>query len=283
MRKDDLKKTIIEIISSEELHGYEVQKQLTSKGLRLNISYLYRVLAEMQRDGYLEKRLMKSAFGPEKKVYRLGEKGSAELDQELKNAVKIIHKKYIEYLGKLPPEKSAIRKLRRLLDAQVSGDRKILVVAPRVFYDWMISAPCSKFREGKIYLIKPPSEKVNVESANLSILDGTAENILLKDNFVNAVRVHGEPRNIHKAVEELHRVLRKDGSLALIVPYSHPQKDDSPLTMGEFVEKVEHEFSEEDRTQLDFTATASLLSRLFLRVRNYRIAHLAILVAHGKK
>jgi PadR family transcriptional regulator PadR len=283
MHKDDLKKTIVEILSSEEMHGYEVQKQLTSKGLRPNISYLYRVLAEMEREGYIEHRLAKSTFGPEKKVYRLGDKGSAELDQELKNAVKIIHKKYIEYLGKLPPEKSAIRKLQRLLDAHVGGDHKILVVAPRVFYDWMISAPCSKFKEGKIYLIKPSSVNVDMESANLSILDATAENILLKDNLVDAVRVHGEPKNIHKAVEEFHRVLRKDGSLTLIVPYSRPQKDDSPLTMGEFVEKVEHEVSEEDKTELDFTAIASLLSHLFQRVRNYRIAHLAILVADGKK
>jgi len=283
MRKDDLKKTIVEILSSEEMHGYEVQKLLTSRGLRLGISYLYRVLAEMERGGYLESRRVKSTFGPEKKVYRLGEKGSAELDQELKNAVKIIHSKYFEYLGKLPPEKSAIRKLQRLLDAQVGGDHKILVVAPRVFYDWMISPLCSKFKEGRIYLIKPPSVKVNIESANLVILDATAENIILKDNFIDAVRVHGEPKNIRRATEEFHRVLRKDGSLAFIVPYSRPQRDDYPLTLGEFVEKVEHEVSEEDKTELDLTVVASLLSRYFQRVRNDRIAHLAIFVADGKK
>lgn len=283
MRKDDLKKTIIQILSSEEMHGYEVQKQLASRGTRSNISYIYRLLAEMKRQGYLEEMRVKSAFGPEKKVYRLSKKGSAELDQELKNAVKIIHKKYIEYLGKLPPEKSAIRKLQSLLDAQVGGDHKILVVAPRVFYDWMISPLCSTFKDGKIYLVKPPSAKVNLESANLLILDATPENILLKDNFVDSVRVHGEPENIHKALEEFHRVLRKDGSLALIVPYSHPQRDDYPLTMGEFVEKVEHQVSEEDKTQLDLTATLSLFSRYFVRVQNHRIAHLAILIADGKK
>ena len=283
MHKDDLKKMIVEILSSKEMHGYEVQKQLTSKGLKLNISYLYRVLAEMERDGYIEHMLAKSTFGPEKKVYRLGEKGSAELDQELKNAVKIIHKKYIEYLEKLPPEKSVIRKLYGLLDAQIGGNQKILLVAPRIFYDWMVSPLCSTFKDGKIYLVKPPSAKVNVESANLQILDATPENILLKDNFVDAVRVHGEPENIHKAVEEFHRVLTKDGSLSLIIPYSQPQKEDHALTMGEFVEKVEHQVSEEDKTQLDFTATASLLSRYFMKVTTHRIAHLAILVAHGKK
>jgi hypothetical protein len=53
--------------------------------------------------------------------------------------------------------------------------------------------------------------------------------------------------------------------------------------MGEFVEKVEHQVSEEDKTQLDLTATASLLSRYFTKVKMHRIAHLAILLAHGKK
>jgi hypothetical protein len=53
--------------------------------------------------------------------------------------------------------------------------------------------------------------------------------------------------------------------------------------MGEFVEKVEHEVLEEDKTKLDFTTTASLLSRYFRTVKRYRIAHLAIFVSKGKK
>lgn len=53
--------------------------------------------------------------------------------------------------------------------------------------------------------------------------------------------------------------------------------------MGEFVEKVEHEVSEAEETQLDYTAIMSLMSRYFCRVKHYRIAHLAILVAEGKK
>jgi PadR family transcriptional regulator PadR len=113
MHKDDLKKTIVELLSTAEMHGYEVQKQLASRGFRLNISYLYRVLAEMETDGYLEGTRMKSALGPERKVYRLGKKGTNQLDQELKEAVKTIHVKYMQYLAKLPPEKSAIRKLQR--------------------------------------------------------------------------------------------------------------------------------------------------------------------------
>jgi DNA-binding PadR family transcriptional regulator len=38
MHKDDLKKTIVEMLNTAEMHGYEVQKQLASRGFRPNIS-----------------------------------------------------------------------------------------------------------------------------------------------------------------------------------------------------------------------------------------------------
>jgi hypothetical protein len=225
---------------------------------------------------------MKSALGPERKVYRLGKKGTEKLDQELKEAVKTIHVKYMQYLAKLPPEKSAIRKLQRLLDSQVSRGDTILVVAPKVFYDWMISSLGNVLGDGKIYLIKPQSVKPSIECANFIVLDTPVENISLKDNFVNAVRVHGEPENVRQAMKELHRILRKDGSLAFIVSYFHLNKDNYPLTMGEFVEKVEHEVLEENKTKLDYASAESLLSRYFRKVKCHRLAHLAIFVAKGK-
>jgi PadR family transcriptional regulator PadR len=282
MHKDDLKKTIMEMLGTAEIHGYEVQRKLASRGFRTNISYLYRVLGEMETEGYLEGTRMKSALGPERKVYRLGKKGSEKLDQELKEAVKAIHVKYMQYLSKLPPEQSAIRKLQSLLDSQVDRGDTILVVAPKVFYDWMISSLGNVVEDGKIYLVKLRSVKLSVECANLIVLDAPVENIPLKDNFVDAVRVHGEPENVRRCVKELHRILKKDGSLAFIVPYYQPQKGNYPLTMGEFVEKVEHEVSGEDKTQLDYASTESLLSRYFRKVEQHRIAHLAIFVAKSK-
>src|SRR4030065_388649 len=139
MHKDDLKKAIVELVSTAEMHGYEIQKQLASKGFRLHLSYLYGVVSEMEQEGYLVGSQVKSTFGPEKKVFRLGKKGSEKLDRELKEAVKAIHVRYMDYLAKLPPEKSIIRKLQRLLDVQVGRQDKILVIAPKTFYNWMIA------------------------------------------------------------------------------------------------------------------------------------------------
>jgi len=282
MRKEDLKKKIIEMLNRSELHGYEAHKQMASIGFKLHISYLYRVLAEMEKEGYLESNPMKSTLGPERKVYRLGEKGWEELDQTLREAVRTIHVRYMDYLAKLSPQNSILRRLQRLLDVHMAKSEKILVVAPKVFYDWMIAPLCNRLKKGTVYLIKPKSTKLDVEFENLVVLDTPPGNILLKDNFVDAVRVHGEPEDFHEAVKEFHRILKKDGSLALIIPYFHSYKDNYPLTFAEFVEKVEHEISEEDKNKLDYETTKLLLSHLFRKVKYYRLTHLAIFVTKGK-
>jgi DNA-binding PadR family transcriptional regulator len=281
MRKDDLKRAIARTLSTREMHGYEIQKELVTEEVRPNLSYLYRVLAEMEREGYIKGSLLKSALGPRKRVYRLGKKGLSELDQVLKEAVNIVHAKYLEYLTKLPPEKSAIKRLQLLLDKNSAGNR-ILVVAPRVYYDWMISPLCDKFKQGKIYLIKQQSCATNLKLENLTILDSSVENILLRDNFVEDIRVHGDPGDTSRALKEIHRVLTKDGTLAFIVPYVHSRGDGSPLTLGEFVEKVEHDVSGE-KSNLEYTVAMSLLSRYFRNVKHYRLAHLIVFVAKGKR
>lgn len=283
MRKDDLKKQIIEMVNSAEMHGYEVQKKLALKGVRLNLGYLYRVLAEMEKEGYLEGSRVKSVLGPEKKVYRLGAKGSGELDEELKQAVGVIHDRYIEYLQKLPAQKSVIRKLQQLLDTHAGEGTRILIATPKVFYDWMITPLCRKKGGAEVYLLKPKSVKVSLECDRLVLLDTKMESILLRDNFVDAIRVHGEPENVNKAVEEFHRILRKNGHLAMVFPYFHSLREDYPITVGEFVEKVEHEISKEDKTTLDYATMKTLLAHYFRKVKHYRLAHLTVLIASSKK
>ena len=281
-RKEDFQKLILGILDKEETHGYEINEQLTSRGVKPHLSYLYRVLADMEKNGYIESSKVKSNFGPDKKIYRIGKKGAEELDQELKKAVLIIHSRYVEYLQKLPPQESVLQKLQLLLDANCGRGKEILVIAPKVFYDWMVSKPCEKFKEGNIYLVKPSSAKLNVECSNLRLLDTPAEKLFLRDNFIDTLRVHGEPENLREALKEFHRVLKTDGTLILIVPYFQIYKEQSPLTMGEFVEKVEHEQLEERKPRLDHTNIVPMLLHYFRKVNTHRLAHLEIFIAKDK-
>lgn len=283
MHKNGLKKTIIDLLNVTEMHGYAIQKQLIEKGIQLHLSYIYRILAEMEKDGYISKKQVKSASGPNKKIYVLCSKGLETLDQEFAKAIKTIHSRYIEYLSKLPFEKSTIQELHSLLNKRVKKeDAKILVVAPRSFYDWLVSPLCDTFKRGNIYLIKPASAKMLKPHDNLILLDTSSENILLKDGFVDFVRLHGEPENIDATLKELQRVLKKNGSLALIIPYYYSHADDQFLTIGEYVEKMEHDLSGKGKTMLDHNTAKTKLSRYFRRIEEYRLAHLSIFIAYDK-
>lgn len=282
MRKEDLQKLILDILDKEETHGYEINEQLASRGIKPHLSYLYKVLADLEKEGYIESSKVKSNLGPEKKIYRLRKKGSQELDQELKKAVSTIHYKYMEYLEKLPPHEGTLHKLQLLLDANCGRGKEILVVAPKVFYDWMVSKLCERFKEGNVYLVKPKSIKVNVEYSNLKLIDTPAEKLFLKDNFVDTLRAHGNPENFQRELEEFHRVLKTDGTLALIIPYFRVYNENSPLTLGEFVEKVEHERTKEGESRLEYINIEPMLLRYFRKVKSHRLAHLAIFVAKEK-
>jgi SAM-dependent methyltransferase len=191
----------------------------------------------------------------------------------------------MDFLSKLPPEKSTIQELHRILDTQVKKqDARALVVTPSSFYDWIVSPLCEVLKKGKIYLIKSPGGQKPLMHDNLILLDSAAEELAFKDNFFDFVRLHGEPQDVDSTLRELHRVLKKDGSLALIVPY-YKQLEDSPyLTIGEYVEKMEHQFSESDTrtTRLDYHNAKSVLSYYFHTLEEHRLAHLVIFIAHHK-
>lgn len=284
MNKDELKKNIVNLLSNSDMHGYKIQKRLEAKGTKLHLSYIYRILAEMEQEGFIGKKNVKSSFGPNKKIYFLRPKGSKTLDLELARAIKTIHSRYMRYLSSLPPEKSAILELHRLLNKQVKKeDANFLVVAPRSFYDWIISPLCETFKKGKIYLIKSASVEVPTKYANLVVLDSSVEDIFLKDDFVDVVRVHGEPENMDLALKELCRVLKKKGSLAMVLPYYRFREDRPFLTIGEYVEKMEHALSRKSDESLDHDAAKSKLSDYFQRVEDLRLAHLSVFFAYDKK
>jgi len=70
LRTEDLKKIILKTFRRREFYGYEAYKKLKSKDIKIEISRLYRVLNEMQREGLLDNRWERSQLGPRRRVYR---------------------------------------------------------------------------------------------------------------------------------------------------------------------------------------------------------------------
>lgn len=199
----------------------------------------------MLKEGYLEGRWGRSRLGPKKRMYRLDKKGEEELKGILSEAIETVHDFYREYLLSLPPKANVFIKMCKLLTTKLKEQSKIAYVtsAYSVMHERLISTLHNKLPEGKIYFIKPHSMTVVLNLSNLMFLDGDYNSIPLKDEYVDLLVVTKVPEKdvMESTLREAYRVLKKDGTLAILTPAVLVHKYKDPMTIGNFVEKYEHE------------------------------------------
>jgi PadR family transcriptional regulator PadR len=248
MRTADLKNLILKLFPHQEFYGYDVHKVLTSEGVELEISRLYRVLKIMLNEKLLESRWTKSRAGPQKRMYRLSDKGRDALNDIFLDAVKTVHSYYGLYLFQLLPKINVFAQIYQLLTNELNGD-EILVFITRDFtpiHEMIIQTLHRNIPQGKIYLITPDEVDVDLNLANLLFLDGNYHNIPLKTDYVDCMIVIDLPKQeeLNHALQEWHRVLTPHGTLAILTPTVLIEHYDDPLTIGDFIEKHEHEIIE---------------------------------------
>jgi len=282
MKTEDLRRIILKVFGGREFYGYEVHKKLASQGVRVEISRLYRILNEMLKDKLLESRWEKSRLGPKKRVYRLGEKGRKKLDGILQDAIRTIHAFYEEYLLNLPAEVSVFESVCRYFTRELRGQGNVAYVTPSysVMHARMICNLQNRDPQGKIYLVKPRSVPVDPCPDNLTLLEGTYENIPLKNGYIDLLVIIDTPQKnlLETALREWCRVLRADGALAILIPAVFLQEYEDPLTIGNFIEKYEH-----DTVKIGEHADGKYLRRLlrdfFQKIEDRKIVHMALFLA----
>ncbi|MGD0804613.1 MAG: helix-turn-helix transcriptional regulator [Candidatus Bathyarchaeia archaeon] len=286
MKTDDLKRIILIMFKGNDLHGYEVHKRLESQSVEVEMSRLYRILNEMLKDGLLESLWQKSQIGPKKRVYRLGKNGEKELDNILEDAIETIHIFYSEYLLNLPPEASVFNHIGSYITEKLKNIVNIVYFTP--IYSTIIEKSLLSLRSsaplGNIHLVKPRSVETNLQLDNLSILDGEYWDIPLKEGYADLEVITYLPKSdsIQAAMREWCRVLKKSGTLAILIPTVNINNYEDPLTIGDFVEKHERENIRE-KEYADKKTTLALLRDCFENVEEKNIVHMTVLRASGKK
>ena len=286
MRTEDLKRTILKTFRGNEFYGYEVHKKLAIQGPKVEMSRLYRVLNEMLKEGYLESSWVKSDVGPKKRVYRLGRKGREELDRILLESIETVHEYYREYLLSLPPETSVFEGICRPLTNQLKGQGNIAYVSPKysVMQQRIIQTLQSKVHRGRIYFVSPGSMTAELPTHllvldTLFLLDGNYDSIPLKEGYVDLLFVIDLPQKDHleASLDEWLRVLKPSGTLAILTPTALAHKKD-PLSIGDFIERYEHEALEK-RKLVDREFVEQFLKGSFEKVEERQIVHLTIFQA----
>ncbi len=282
MRTVDLRRIILKMFGDREFYGYRIHKELLSADINIEITRLYRILNEMMKEGLLEARWERSPLGPRKRVYSLGSKGRKELEYMIMEAIKTIHSFYGQYLTKLPPNTNPIDSLCSVITDELSGQGNIVHIIPKYspIHERMIYALHDKAPGRKIYLVKPSSVTVKLNLENLLLLDGTYDNIPLKNNFCDLLVVIDLPKKdfLKIALEEWHRVLSQNGRLVIVTPTILTYQHKDPLTIGDFVEKYEHETIEK-REMITKEFLQAQLKDLFKEFEERRIVHMTVLQA----
>jgi ubiquinone/menaquinone biosynthesis C-methylase UbiE len=134
------------------------------------------------------------------------------------------------------------------------------------------------------YLIKPTSVQMKSKLENLIPLDGTYKNIPLKNDYLDLFIVIDLPStdSLEESFCEWHRVVKKTGKMTIMTPSILINKYKVPLTIGNFIEKYEHEKLEKGE-YINKKHLQELLKTHFKQIKEKEIVHITALIATGKK
>jgi PadR family transcriptional regulator PadR len=279
MRTPILKQLILKLFGNREFYGYQIHKILVSEGVKIEISRLYRVLNGMMREGLLESRWEKSRLGPRKRVYKLGKKGRNDLKNILLDAIRTVHGFYGAYLMGLLPKINVFDDLVSSFTEGLKGHGKIAYIISKYsrMNEVLLSTIQNKFPQVKLFLVKPDSVEVDLNLDNLSIMDGSYTYIPLKKEYVDLLVVIDLPKKerLKTALKEWSRLLKQDGKLVICAPTILLSKYEDPLTIGDFIEKYEHETIEKgEHFDSDFLRTQ--LNKFYEKIEEREIVHMSI-------
>jgi PadR family transcriptional regulator PadR len=280
MRTADLKTVILKLFGHREFYGYEVHKSLASEGVELEISRLYRVLNGMMNEELLESSWKTSRLGPKKRMYRLGEKGRTALNDIFLDAIQTVHSFYGAYLRSLLPTINVFKEIYQLLTNELKGN-EILVFITTGFspmHEMLIHNLHSQLPHGKLFLVKPSSLIVDVNLDNLLVLDGFYDDIPLKTDYADCMILIDLPKTeyLERALKEWHRVLTPNGTLAILTPTILLETYDDPLTIGDFIEKHEHETIEKGE-HVDWEVLDEHVKYYFTTIKEQSLVHMTVL------
>jgi len=282
VRTTELRAIILKTFKDKEFYGYDVHKKLIEKGIKIEIGRLYNVLNQMLQDGLLESNWEKSSKGPKKRIYRLDIKGKTELDKVLMTAIQTIHRAYGEYLLSLPTEKSVFNHISKEIVEENKSHCTVVLIAESLspMYQKLLNGIQDRLVDSRIFIVKSKALPLKLELDNVVYLEGNSENIPLKNSYVDLLLTVDMPRkeNMERSRKEWCRVIKKTGKIALLAPNVLFSSMQDPLTIGDYMEKWEHEIYE-NRKMGGGKSLLDSLKKHFSSVEQKNIVHMKLVIA----
>jgi len=281
-RTENIQQMIIKLLGNRDLHGYDIHKELESRGMKIGIGRLYEILKQMYKDGFLNDIWKQSESGPKKRIYSLNSKGQEAREAILMEAIHTVHEFYGEYLRNMPPEKSAFMLIANRLAENFVSDVTIAYVAMKSTKP--IKALLSNLRlrlpEATLYVVGPRNITSELEMELLPSLEGSCHSIPAKNEYFDLVVLiaFSESEDLASCIHEWHRVLKPTGRVVIITPTALLKQQEDLLSIGEFIEQREHPSSIEEAT-VSGEDIQSTLENYFGKIDTDLFLHLTIISA----
>ena len=283
MKKRDLKVNILRFLMARDMHGYEIGRKLSSRGLSGQLSYIYQVLSEMRKEGLIKSIWQNRNNGRKRKVYSLAIGGREELQTTLKDIISSVHEFYSDYLARLPAKDWLIKWEGMLISNEMKEPSTFVFVVDKPsalrVYQFILEYYCNKVGRD-VYLVKEKSIDFSVNLKNLVAMTGSHTEIPLRRDFADVVVAFDPPKPelLEEAVTEFHRVVKKDGVAA--IGYPNIEEQEAPLTIGAFIERIHYDlnnqgFPDEQIIRLTF-------EKYFHTVKATRVSSFTLFTGKGK-
>ncbi len=186
----------------------------------------------------------------------------------------------MDYLRKTSPE---VLKLPFQLMAQ--GLRKDGIIVYMTSEDSGINEKAirilhSEIPNATLFFVKPSEMSLSFDYSQMTVLNGTLDNIPLKDDHVDLLVAPSlsKIKTLEGSLREWHRLLRSDGRLALFLPTALLDQNPDPLLIGQFIEKFEHRIHYK-RISVKREFLQPLLEQFFNKIEEKKIVHMTFFLA----
>lgn len=281
LTSEKIQRYILKKYRRQDFYGYQLQKDLAEDGFEIDITRLYRLLKEMEKIGLLTYKWEKSLEGPMKKMYKIGEKGVNELNEILLEAIGTVHSFYGDYLV-------SIRKKIDVFDLILKPISKKITSSSHIGFFFQTYTPLvglffKKIREtfdAQYYCIKPRGIAIEDYPDNVTAINGNYNDIPLKVDHLDALIIIDLPNQsiLQSSVNEWSRVMKIGGVLSILTPNIMIKDEIDPISIGEFVEKAEHQIIEKGSV-INFMILNQALETHFKEIEINTVVHMSTITS----
>jgi DNA-binding PadR family transcriptional regulator len=291
--RNELERLIVRLLIDREVSGYDVFKELSTKGVRLRSNYLYMILGGMRRKGLLKARWVENKKGPRKHLYSLSEGGHEEFRQQVSDSLNVLMSAFVHAnlnAQNVPDHVNVLKNSLALFGMPPPGEGDNFVYTcpsfdPMVCYPLGLRIMSEQCPASSIFVVTPPGVKFYDDRPNVTYVDGRRHDMPLKDGFADFLMLEGFPKAASetKTILECARVLNDHGHLIVRVP--NVMLEEHKPTFGSFAEYALRQYYDswgQDRV-VSIARIKSLLSECFGKVIEAEGRGNTVMYAAGKR